>query len=151
METTRNFPIEILLVDDSPSDVILAREALSEGRVANVVNVVENGEEALKYMRGEPPYEGRTKPDLVLLDLNMPRMNGYEVLEVVKRDSKLSTIPIIVLTSSQEEEDVVRSYSLHANCFISKPVRYDNFIEVIRSVEDFWLCVVTLPKGRSAQ
>lgn len=148
MQATDKLPIELLLVDDSPSDVILAREALTEARISNNLAVVENGEEALKYLRNQEPYEDRVRPDLVLLDLNMPRMNGYEVLEIVKADPQLSSVPIIVLTSSQEEDDVVRSYSLHANCFISKPVRYESFIDVIRSIEDFWFSIATLPKWR---
>lgn len=137
--------IDILLVEDSPGDVRLTEEALKEGRVANRLHVVEDGEEALRFLRREPPYEDAPQPGLVLLDLNLPRVDGREVLASMKADDRLQHIPVIVLTTSSADEDVLRVYQLRGNCYISKPVEFDSFIEVIRTIEDFWLGVVRLP------
>jgi CheY-like chemotaxis protein len=139
-------PISILLVEDNPADVRLTREALKEGKVRNELNVVPDGVEALSYLRQEGKYRDARRPDLVLLDLNLPRMDGREVLREVKSDERLKTIPIVVLTTSAAEQDVARSYGLHANSYVTKPVDLDEFIAVIRSIEDFWLTIVTLPR-----
>ncbi|MCU4743940.1 response regulator [Halobacteria archaeon AArc-m2/3/4] len=138
-------PAEILLVEDNPGDVRLTQEAFAEGRIENTLHVVTDGLEALDfiYQRGE--YTDAPRPDIVLLDLNLPRLNGDEVLEEVKDDEDQRHIPIIVLTSSKAEEDVVRSYELHANAYLTKPVDPDAFIEIVRSLEEFWLSVVRLP------
>jgi CheY-like chemotaxis protein len=138
-------PIEILLADDSPGDVRLTREALKEAKVANNLHVVGDGVEALAFLRLEGKYAKMPRPDLILLDLNMPKKDGREVLEEVKSDSDLRLIPIVVLTTSAAEEDILRSYNLHANCFVTKPVDLDQFLKVVRSIEDFWLTIVKLP------
>ena len=138
-------PIEILMVDDSPGDVDLIREAFLEARVLNQLVAVENGAEALKLLRREPPYAGAARPDLILLDLNMPRMSGLELLQIIKADAVLQTIPVVVLTSSQAEKDIAQSYQLHANAFVVKPVDFESFMLVIRAIEDFWLVIVRLP------
>ncbi len=140
-------PIEILLVEDNPGDVRLTREALSEGRVANTLHVACDGVEALAFLRREGEYQGAPRPDLILMDLNMPRMDGRELLAQIKQDKDLKRIPVVVLTTSASEADVFRSYSLHANCFITKPVDLDQFIHVIRSIEQFWLTIAKLPSG----
>jgi len=137
--------VQILLVEDSPGDVSLTREALREGRVRNELNVVADGVEAMAYLHGEPPYEGRILPDFVLLDLNLPRMDGREVLDEMKNDDALKHIPVVVLTTSSSEADVLRSYQLHANAFVSKPVAFGDFIDAIRQLEGFWLEIVRLP------
>lgn len=136
---------EILLVEDSPTDALLTREALASSRLANRLHVVADGVEALAFLRGEGPYSTSPKPDLILLDLNLPRMDGREVLREIRSDPALSLIPVVVLTTSQADTDVVAAYGLRANCFISKPVDFDNFIEVIRRAGEFWFAVVTLP------
>ena len=138
--------VEILLVEDNPGDVRLTQEALADARVVNTLHVVNDGEAAIKFLRGEPPNEDAVRPDLMLLDLNLPRMDGRQVLEDVKADPALRLIPIVVLTTSEAEQDVLRSYELHANCYIRKPVDFDQFIEVIKSIEGFWFDVVTLPR-----
>jgi len=138
-------PIEILLVEDNPGDVRLTREALREGKIHNNLAVVEDGVEALRYLRGEGPYAGSPRPDVILLDLNLPRKDGREVLEEVKADPRLRTIPIVVLTSSDAERDVVRAYDLHANCYVTKPVDLEQFINVVKSIESFWFSIVKLP------
>lgn len=137
--------IDILLVEDSPSDIRLTKEAFRDAKVINELNVVTDGELAMRYLRREPPYEGAKRPDLILLDLNLPKKDGREVLEEVKNDPILKSIPIVVLTTSQNEMDVLRSYKLHANSYVVKPVDLNRFLAVIRSLEDFWLAVVTLP------
>ncbi|WP_207591980.1 response regulator [Halomontanus rarus] len=144
-DADRREPAEILLVEDNPGDVRLTQEAFEEGRIENTLHVVTDGLEALDfiYQRGE--YADVPHPDIVLLDLNLPRLNGDEVLEEVKSDEDHCHIPIVVLTSSKAEEDVVRSYELHANAYLTKPVDPDAFIEIIRSLEEFWLSVVRLP------
>ncbi len=138
-------PIEILLVEDNPGDVRLTKEALKEGKVMNVLNIVENGEEALAYLRRQGAYAQTTRPDLILLDLNLPRKSGQEVLEEIKEDPDLRRIPVVILTVSEAEQDIIKSYNLHANCYITKPVNLEQFMEVIKNIEDFWLTVVMLP------
>lgn len=142
--------IEILLVEDNPGDVRLTTEALAEAKVRNRLAVARDGVEALQYLRREPPFQGSTRPDIILLDLNMPRMDGREVLQELKADPALSSIPVVVLTTSESEEDVLRSYQLHASCYITKPVDLEQFLKVVRSVEDFWLTVVRLPPKASS-
>jgi CheY-like chemotaxis protein len=137
--------VEILLVEDNPGDVRLTREALKEGKIRNNLNVASDGVEALRYLRREGPHAGAARPDLILLDLNLPRMDGREVLEAVKQDPSLRHIPVVVLTSSAAEQDIVRAYELHANCYVSKPVDLDQFIHVVKSIEDFWFSIVKLP------
>nr|WP_238339204.1 response regulator [Candidatus Manganitrophus noduliformans] len=139
-------PIEILLVEDSPGDVRLTKEALKEGKVLNNLNVVGDGVEALAFLRKEGPYTNMTRPDLILLDLNLPKKDGREVLEAIKNDPDLKRIPVVILTTSSAEKDVLKSYDLHANCYVTKPVDFEQFITVVKSVEDFWLTVVKLPK-----
>ncbi len=134
--------IEILLVEDNPGDVELIREALSEGKLRNQLHVAWDGVEALDFLRHG---NGHRCPDLILLDLNLPKKNGKEVLEEIKSDPNLRTIPVVILTSSKEEEDIVRTYHLHANCYITKPVDFKSFLEVVRSIENFWLHIVKLP------
>lgn len=138
-------PIEILLVEDNPGDVRLTQEAFKDARVLNHIVVAGDGEEALARLRRQGVHEGARLPDLILLDLNLPKKSGREVLSEIKHDPALSRIPVVVLTSSRAEEDVARSYDLHANCYITKPVDFDRFIEVVRALEQFWLVVVTLP------
>jgi CheY-like chemotaxis protein len=137
--------VEILLVEDNPGDVRLTREALKEGKIRNNLNVAGDGVEALRYLRREGPYAESTRPDLILLDLNLPKMDGREVLEAVKADPALRLIPVVVLTSSAAEQDIARAYDLHANCYVSKPVDLDQFIHVVKSIEDFWFSIVKLP------
>lgn len=138
-------PVEILLAEDNPGDVKLTRKALEKGRLANNLHVVNDGVETMEFLRGEGEYEGRPRPDLVLLDLNMPRKDGRQVLEEIKESEQLKRIPVVVLTSSEAEEDVIRSYDLHANAYLTKPVDFDGFIDVVSTLEEFWLQVVKLP------
>ena len=138
-------PIELLLVEDSEPDVRLTKEALREAKVRNRLSVVEDGVEALAFLRREGQYADAPRPDLILLDLNLPRMDGRQVLEQIKNDKSLKSIPVVILTTSKSEEDVLRAYKLHANCYITKPVDFNRFMEVVQSIEDFWLTVVTLP------
>jgi chemotaxis family two-component system response regulator Rcp1 len=140
-------PIEVLLVEDNPGDVRLTREALKEGKTHVRLSVVHDGEEALAFLRRQGPHAAAPRPDLILLDLNLPRKGGREVLAAVKADCQLRRIPVVVLTSSQAEQDILASYDLNANCYITKPVDLDQFIGVVRSIEDFWLTVVKLPRG----
>jgi CheY-like chemotaxis protein len=136
-------PVEILLVEDNPGDVRLTIEALRESKVRNNLQVARDGVEALEMLR----REGAVRPDLVLLDLNLPRKDGREVLAEMKADPHLHTIPVVILTTSRAEQDVLRSYELQANCYISKPVDLEQFIAVVKSIEDFWLTIVTLPRA----
>lgn len=138
-------PIEILLVEDSPSDTELTQEALREAKVRNHLSTVEDGVQAMDFLRRRGVYVVAPKPDLVMLDLNLPRKDGREVLAEIKEDPELKTIPVVVLTTSQAEQDVLRAYHLHANCYITKPVDFEQFLQAIRSIESFWLLVVTLP------
>jgi CheY-like chemotaxis protein len=138
-------PIEVLLVEDDPGDVLLIREAFQDNKVANRLHVVEDGVEALEFMRRQGRHAEAPRPDLVLLDLNLPRKDGREVLAEVKEDGELRSIPIVVLTTSQAEEDVLRSYELHANAYVTKPVDFDRFIGVVRQIDQFFVSVVKLP------
>lgn len=138
-------PIEILLVEDNPADVRLTQEGLKEAKVSNVMHAVGNGKDALDYLFQRGTYADASRPDLVLLDLNLPGVSGYDVLSAVKADPDLRTIPVVVLTSSESETDRTRAYEQHANCFISKPVDFDGFLEIVKSIEDFWFSVVSLP------
>jgi two-component system, chemotaxis family, response regulator Rcp1 len=137
--------IEILLVEDSPGDIRLTQEVLREGRVLNHLNVVHDGVEAMLFLNRQRNYANAPRPDLILLDLNLPRQDGREVLAAIKLDQQLRRIPVVVLTTSQAEEDILRAYDLHANCYITKPIDLDQFIRVIQSIEDFWLTTVKLP------
>ena len=137
--------IEILLVEDNPPDVDLTMEALQSGKLRNNISVVGDGIEALAFLRREGKYANAPRPQLILLDLNMPRMDGRETLAEIKKDPDLRTIPVVVLTTSKSEEDIARSYALQCNCYIAKPVDLPRFMDVVRAIEDFWLCVVQLP------
>ena len=138
-------PVEILLVEDNPGDYRLTQEALREGKVYNNLYWAQDGVEALEFLRRRGRYSDVPRPDIVLLDLNLPKKDGREVLSEIKGDENLRSIPVVILTTSQAEEDVVRSYDLHANCYITKPVDLEQFISVVRSIDDFWLSVVRLP------
>jgi len=138
-------PVEILLAEDNPGDVKLTRKALEQGNLVNNLHVVNDGVEAMAFLHNEGEYAGKPRPDLVLLDLNMPRMSGREVLEAVKGDEELKRIPVVVLTSSEAEEDIVSSYEMHANAYLTKPVDFDGFIDIVGTIENFWLEVVKLP------
>ena len=140
-------PIEILLVEDEPGDVRLTVEALRDARVRNRIHTVEDGVEALDFLHRRPPYADAPRPDLILLDLNLPRKDGREVLAEIKADPALRTIPVVVLTTSRARDDVLRSYDLHANCFISKPMNFNEFSAVVKSIEEFWLTVARLPSS----
>ena len=140
-------PINILLVEDSPTDVLITREALESAKVINNLQVAEDGVEALAILRREGRYAQTPRPDLILLDLNLPRKNGQEVLQEVKNDPNLKMIPVVVLTTSKAEEDVLKAYGHHANCYITKPVDFVEFAAVIKSIEQFWFAVVTLPEA----
>jgi CheY-like chemotaxis protein len=137
--------VDILLVDDSAADVDLTREALRDARMLNRMFVVGDGVEALAFLRREGSHTDAPRPDLILLDLNMPRMNGREVLAEIKSDPKLRRIPVVILTTSQAETDILQTYDLHANCYVTKPVELEQFVEVARSIEGFWLSLVQLP------
>jgi chemotaxis family two-component system response regulator Rcp1 len=138
-------PIDILLVEDNPADVRLTTEALKEEKIYNNLHVVTDGVEAMAFLRREGKYAKALRPDLILLDLNLPKKDGREVLKEIKGDDNLKAIPVVVLTVSQSEEDIFKSYNLHANCYITKPVDLKQFIKVIRSVQEFWLTIVKLP------
>ena len=142
---------EILLVDDNPSDVRLTLEAFKDAKLANNVNVAGDGVEALEYLRRVGKYAGAVKPDLVLLDLNMPKKDGREVLEEIKNDPDLRRIPIVVLTTSNAEADILKSYDLHVNCYMQKPVDYNEFVRMLRLIEDFWFTAVVLPPNGRVQ
>ena len=138
-------PIEILLVEDNPGDVRLTQEALTDGKVRNSMQVVEDGVEAVAFLRREGKYANASRPDLVLLDLNLSKKDGREVLAEIKADDELKRIPVVVLTTSKAEEDIFKAYDQHANCYITKPVDLDQFIAVVRSIENFWFTIVKLP------
>jgi chemotaxis family two-component system response regulator Rcp1 len=138
-------PAEILLVEDSPTDALLAKEALEFSKVINILHTVSDGVEAMAFLRKEGRYANVPRPDIILLDLNLPKMDGREVLQEIKSDKHLMTIPVVVLTTSRDEADVLKAYGLHANCYIVKPVDFGKFAEVIKTVEVFWFMVVTLP------
>jgi two-component system response regulator len=141
-------PIEILLVEDNPGDVRLSIEVLRDAKVHNHLNTVSDGVEALSFLRREGIYADAPHPDLILLDLNLPKKDGREVLAEIKADDNLKRIPVVVLTTSQSEEDILKAYELHANCYISKPVNLDQFIKVVQSIEAFWLTIVKLPADK---
>ena len=147
MTMQANRPMRFLLVEDSPGDVELTRAAMAEAKVSNVMSVVRDGVEAMDFLRKEGEYADAERPDLILLDLNMPRMDGREVLKAIKGDPGLACIPVVVLTTSNAEQDVLKSYNLHANAYITKPVDFDHFIKVVQTIEEFWLVIVTLPKA----
>jgi CheY-like chemotaxis protein len=138
-------PIEILLVEDTVGDARLTREAFRDGKLPNTLHHVEDGVEAMAFLRRQGAYQAAPRPDLVLLDLNLPRKDGREVLAELKQDPHLQRIPVVVLTTSSAEEDILKAYGLHANCFITKPVQFDQFLTVVRSIEEFWLTIVRLP------
>lgn len=138
-------PIEILLVEDNPGDVRLTQEALKEGKVLNRLSVVKDGVEAIFFLKKKEKYKDAPRPDLILLDLNLPKKNGREVLGEIKRDPEFMRIPVVILTISRDEQDILKSYDLHANCYITKPVDLNQFINVVKSIEDFWLTIVKLP------
>jgi two-component system, chemotaxis family, response regulator Rcp1 len=147
---TRSADFEVLLIEDSAGDVRLTQEALKDAKMHINVNVARDGVEAMAFLRREEQYEGVPRPDLILLDLNLPRKGGREVLEEVKGDPTLMSIPVVVLTTSESEQDILRSYMLHANCFITKPVDFDGFLKVVKSIDYFWLSVVKLPREMSS-
>jgi two-component system, chemotaxis family, response regulator Rcp1 len=140
-----NRPVEILLVEDNPGDERLTREALKEGKVYSNLHWVKDGVEAMDFLRRQGRYKDAPRPDIILLDLNLPKKDGREVLQDIKNDEALKRIPVVVLTTSKAEEDVLRSYNLHANCYVTKPVDLEKFIVVVKSIDRFWLTVVTLP------
>jgi two-component system, chemotaxis family, response regulator Rcp1 len=140
-------PVEVLLVEDNPGDARLTSEALKEGRLRVNLSVVRDGVEAITFLRREAGYTNAPRPDLVLLDLNLPRKDGREVLSEIKDDAQLRDIPVVILTTSSAEQDIARAYERHANCYITKPVDMDEFIGVVRAIEDFWFTIVKLPRG----
>jgi CheY-like chemotaxis protein len=137
--------IHVLLVEDDPGDVLITKEAFAENKVRNHLSVVNDGVKALQFLRREADYAGAPRPDLILLDLNLPRMDGHEVLAHIKSDSDLQRIPVVILTTSDAEEDVLRSYDLHANAYVTKPVDFERFVGVVRQIDDFFVTVVKLP------
>jgi len=139
--------VKILLVEDSPGDVRLTMEAFKDGKICNHLDVVMDGEEALAFLRREGKYADESLPNLILLDLNLPKKDGREVLMEIKNDKELKRIPVVVLTTSVAEKDILKTYDLHANCYITKPVDFDQFITVVKSIEDFWLTIVKLPRS----
>lgn len=150
MSQLKGRPIEILLVEDNPGDVRLTKEVFKEGKVKNNLHVARTGLEALDFLRREGDFSDAVKPDLILLDLNLPGMNGTELLEKIKEDRDLKRIPVVILTTSKAEADIISSYNLHANCYITKPVDLEQFMVVIHSIEDFWMTIVKLPHNRAA-
>lgn len=138
--------IHILLVDDNEGDILLTREALEEAKIVNRISVAYDGIEAIRFLKAAPPFTHRDTPDLILLDINLPKMDGKEVLSIIKSDPELRRIPVIMLTTSSSEKDILASYDNHANCYITKPVDLERFMEVVRTIEDFWISIVKLPK-----
>lgn len=145
LNNTIGDPVEILLVEDNPGDVRLTLEAFKDCKVSSNFNTVEDGEAAMAFLRREEKYTNAPRPDLVLLDLNLPKKDGREVLKEIKADKSLKHIPVVILTTSQAEEDIIKAYGLNANCYICKPIDLDNFIKIISSIEEFWLTIVKLP------
>ncbi len=145
-ERIKTNPIEILLVEDSPGDQRLTREALKEGKIRNNLNIVEDGEAAIAFLNQEEEYSDAPRPDLILLDLNLPKKDGREVLSVIKANDKLKRIPVVILTTSSADEDILKAYNLNANCYITKPVDFDQFINVVQKVSEFWFTIVKLPE-----
>jgi CheY-like chemotaxis protein len=142
--------IQVLLVEDDPGDVLITKEAFAENKVRNQLNVVNDGVKALAYLRREDSYADAPRPDLILLDLNLPRLGGHEVLEQIKSDADLQCIPVVVLTTSDAEEDVLRSYNLHANAYVTKPVDFERFLSVVRQIDEFFVSVVKLPRNSAS-
>lgn len=142
---TMSKSVEILLVEDSKGDVGLIEEVFEDAKIGNTLHIVEDGEEAIAFLRGEGQFSESPRPDIILLDLNLPKKDGREVLEEVKSDDELKNIPVVILTTSKAEEDILKSYNLHANAYITKPVDFDQFIKVVKSIESFWLEIVKLP------
>jgi CheY-like chemotaxis protein len=138
--------IRILLVEDNEGDIILTLEALKEARIGNMIDVVRDGDEALRFLGKEGDFENQETPDLILLDINLPKVDGIEVLTIIKKDEHLKIIPVVMLTTSDSEKDIMESYQCHANCYITKPVNFVNFMEVIQAIKDFWINIVQLPK-----
>jgi len=149
METDLGRQVEFLLAEDNPGDVRLTKEALRESKIRNNLNVVPDGVEAMAFLRREGKYADAPTPDVVLLDLNLPKKDGREVLAEIKSDPLLKRIPVVIITSSEAEQDILRTYDLHANCYVTKPVDLDQFIKVIQSIESFWLTIVKLPTSVS--
>ncbi|MEU4095713.1 response regulator [Streptomyces sp. NPDC026673] len=145
MNPQESEPIIVLLVEDDPGDELMTREAFQENKVRNVLHVVRDGEEALDFLNRRGAHAGAPRPGLILLDLNLPRFDGRQVLAEIKADADLCTIPVVVLTTSEAEEDILRSYKLHANAYVTKPVDFERFIEVVRQIDDFFVTVVKLP------
>ena len=143
--TKNGRPVNILLIEDNPGDIRLTKEAFKETRMAVNLNVVTDGVEALQYLKRQDEYTDAIVPDLILLDLNLPKKDGREVLEIIKKDEKLMCIPVVVLTTSGAEQDISNSYRLHANCYLNKPIEFDKFFDLIQKVEDFWLSTTVLP------
>ena len=146
MNQNNGRPIEILLVEDSPGDVRLTQEVFKDTKIRNTLHVVGDGVEAMAFLRREGKYTSMPRPDLILLDLNLPRKDGREVLKEIKGDENLKTIPVVILTISKDEQDILKTYRLHANCYITKPVDFDQFIKVVEQIEGFWLTIVKLPR-----
>jgi chemotaxis family two-component system response regulator Rcp1 len=141
--------VEILLVEDNPADIRLAQEAFKDAKVHNILYTVGDGEEAMAFLRREGKYADAARPDLILLDLNLPKKDGWEVLAEIKTDEHLKLIPVVILTVSKDEEDILKTYNLHANCYITKPIDFEQFMRVVKSIEEFWLTIVKLPpKGK---
>lgn len=143
-DTTRD-SVEILLVEDSPGDARLAREGLSQCKIHNTLNVVDDGVKAMAFLNRQGEYATAPRPDLILLDLNLPRKDGRQVLREIKEDARFKTIPVVILTTSRADEDIHKTYSLHANCYVTKPLDLKQFLDVVRSIEDFWFTTVRLP------
>jgi len=138
-------PIQILLVEDNEGDILLTKEALTEGKIVNDVHVVRDGWEAMQFLKKEEGFEHAVTPDLILLDVNLPRLDGHEVLEKIKNDKELKMIPVVMLTTSSSASDILKSYGNHANCYITKPVEIDDFMSTVSGIEDFWISIVQLP------
>lgn len=141
---------EILLIEDNPADVLLIQEAFKEARLGNRISIARDGEEALQYLQREGSFAGAVRPDLILLDLHLPKRSGREVLAEIKNDPELAEIPVIILTTSSEDEDIHQAYRLHANCYLTKPVDIDSFLALVRGIDEFWLTLVKLPTMRQA-
>ena len=141
-------PVEILLVEDNPADVTLTTEALEDSKMLNHLHVVNDGVEAMEFLHRKGKYENAPRPDLILLDLNLPRKNGREVLEEIRADPSLTIIPVVIMTVSKDEKDIYETYRLHANCYIQKPVKFAEFIEIVKSIETFWFSIVMLPSKK---
>lgn len=142
-----NKEVQILLVEDNEGDIVLTIEALKEAKIHNVINVVRDGDEALEYLRKKGKYAKVPSPDIIFLDINLPKVDGTEILSIIKNDDLLKIIPVIMLTTSDSEQDVIQAYHNHANCYITKPVDMENFMKVIHTIKNFWISIVTLPKN----